>query len=268
MATRFDDPCASRHCFLLTTKTPQPKPLSTTKGYQPTSTPTNSVVFFSMEHNSLPEVTLSALAETGRVESSIPVLKQRSYIGRNPVISSALAGTPCADLGVDGVLEKLNATLGTAYSLDLPYVLGKVLNAIPQRNHSWTSHSRLSLPVRVYMQETRSHFSLARVFMRWMHSVSLHGVLQSYVAQNYDFGKVYAHLRPHWSDFATCSRQLSSLQALQERVERFSFRWVRWLGGDNISKDTPPRRIWDLYANRVVPSWVTPKSCGGYHMRG
>ncbi len=91
---------------------------------------------FSMEHNSFPEVTLSALAETGQVESSIPVLKQRSYIGRNPVISSALANTPCADLGVDGVLEKLNATLGTAYNLDLPCVFGKVLNAKPQRKHS------------------------------------------------------------------------------------------------------------------------------------
>ncbi len=136
MATGFDGPCASRHCFLLTTKTPQPKPLSTTNRYQPTSTATNIVVFFSMEHNSLPEVTLSALAETGRVESTIPVLMQRSYIGRNPVISSALANTPCANLGVDGVLEKLNATLGTEYNLDLPCVFGKVLNARPQRNHS------------------------------------------------------------------------------------------------------------------------------------
>ncbi len=52
------------------------------------------------------------------------------------LISSALANTPCTDLGVNGVLEKLNATLGTAYNLDLPCVFGKVLNATPQRNHS------------------------------------------------------------------------------------------------------------------------------------
>ncbi|KAK0429891.1 hypothetical protein EV421DRAFT_2025601 [Armillaria borealis] len=262
MATHLDGPCASPHRFLLTTKTPRPKPLSTTKGYQPTSTATNIVVFFSMEHNSLPEVTLSAFDETGRVESSILVLKQRSYIGREPVISSALADTPCAALGVDGVLEKLNATLGTAYNMDLPYVLGKVLNATPQRNHSWTPHSRLPLPVRVFMQEMGYNFVRAKAFMHSMHPVSLRGVLQSYVAQNYDFGKVYAHLRPYWSDFAG-SCQPSSLQALKERVERFKFRWVAGWSGGGILKDIPPRRIWDLYANRVVPSWVTPKEPRG-----
>ncbi len=213
-----------------------------------------------MEDNSLPEVTLSAFDETGRVESSIPVLKQRSYIGRNPVISSALADTPCADLGVDGVLEKLNATLGTSYNLDLPCgVFGKVLNATPQRNHSWALHSRLPLPFHVFMQEMGSNFALWKPFMHSMHSVSLRGVLQSYVAKNYDFGKVYAHLRPHWSDFVTYSQQLSSLEALEERAKSFSSRWFRWLHGDHISKDTQPRRIWDLYANRVVPSWVTPE---------
>ncbi len=239
MATRFNDPRASQHRFVLTTKTPQPKPLSTTKGYQPTSTATNIVLFFSMEYNSLPEVTLSAFDETGRVESSIPVLKQRSYIGRNPVISSALADTPCTDLGVDGVLEKLNATLGTAYNLDLPCVLGKELNITPQRNHSWISHSRLPLPVRVFMQEMGYNFALAKTFMHPMHSVSLHGVLQSYIAQNYDFGKVYAHLRPCWSDFAG-SCQPSSLQALKERVKRFKIRWARWTSWRFVDPDMPP----------------------------
>ncbi|KAK0457555.1 uncharacterized protein EV420DRAFT_1480621 [Desarmillaria tabescens] len=56
--------------------------------------------------STLPEVTLSAYDETGRAES-IPVLKQRAYTGR--VLPSAVADTPCADLGVDGMLEKLNA---------------------------------------------------------------------------------------------------------------------------------------------------------------
>ncbi|KAK0477216.1 hypothetical protein EDD18DRAFT_1469346 [Armillaria luteobubalina] len=65
----------------------------------------------------LPELTLSALDETGHAELTIPVPKQQSYTCNKPVISSALADTPCADLGMDGVLEKLNdATLGTSYS--------------------------------------------------------------------------------------------------------------------------------------------------------
>ncbi|KAK0500932.1 hypothetical protein EDD18DRAFT_1067241 [Armillaria luteobubalina] len=48
----------------------------------------------------------------------IPVLKQRSYTGTRKVIPSALANTLCIDLGVEGVLKKLNTTLGTLYPLD------------------------------------------------------------------------------------------------------------------------------------------------------
>ncbi len=88
------------------------------------------------------KITLSALTETGKAESTIPVLKQRMYTGRG-VITSSLANTPCANLGVDGVLKKLNTALGTSYTLD-----------------------------------------------------SVNSVLESYVAQNYDYGTVYAYLRP------------------------------------------------------------------------
>ncbi|PBK85568.1 hypothetical protein ARMGADRAFT_1169583 [Armillaria gallica] len=65
-----------------------------------------------------PEITLSALGETGQAELTIPVLKQRSYTDRSPVIPSVLADTLCADLGVIGLFEKLNDTLRTSYNLD------------------------------------------------------------------------------------------------------------------------------------------------------
>ncbi|KAK0429885.1 hypothetical protein EV421DRAFT_1913810 [Armillaria borealis] len=63
----------------------------------------------------LREITLSTLTETGEAESTIPVLKQRSYTGSR-AITSSLANTPCATLGVSGVLEKLNTMLGTSYT--------------------------------------------------------------------------------------------------------------------------------------------------------
>ncbi len=68
-------------------------------------------------HPPFREFTLSAYAETGQAESTIPVLEQRCYTSNREVISSALADIRCADLGIDGVLEKLNATLGTSYTL-------------------------------------------------------------------------------------------------------------------------------------------------------
>ncbi|SJK99389.1 uncharacterized protein ARMOST_02685 [Armillaria ostoyae] len=42
----------------------------------------------------LPKITLSAFDEVGQAESSIAVLKQRSYSGKRPDILSALANTP------------------------------------------------------------------------------------------------------------------------------------------------------------------------------
>ncbi|KAK0498911.1 hypothetical protein EDD18DRAFT_1376254, partial [Armillaria luteobubalina] len=44
------------------------------------------------------------------------------YTGRKLVIPSGLADTPCATLGVQGLLNQLNATLGTTYSLDDPFL--------------------------------------------------------------------------------------------------------------------------------------------------
>ncbi|PBK62364.1 hypothetical protein ARMSODRAFT_964212 [Armillaria solidipes] len=147
----------------------------------------------------LPEIALSALTETGKAEATILVLKQRSFTGSR-VITSSLANTPCAALGVDGVLEKLNTTLGTSHT-----------------------------------------------------SGSVVSILEPYVAQNYDFGTVYAYLRRSWDDYdlATIEHELRTLEEedreRRRKVlvhDRITARWV------------DPRHVWDLYANRVVPYWV------------
>ncbi|KAK0473027.1 hypothetical protein IW261DRAFT_1343009 [Armillaria novae-zelandiae] len=69
-----------------------------------------------------PEVTISALAETGQEESSIVVPLQHEYTSKKPVIPSSLANTLCAFLGVQGLLDQLNTTLGTSCSLDNPFL--------------------------------------------------------------------------------------------------------------------------------------------------
>ncbi len=151
---------------------------------------------------SLPEVTLSAPTEAGQAESTILVPKQRSYIGRKPVIPSALADTLCTELGVDGVLEKLNATLSTSYNL----------------------------------------------------TASLNSVLKSYITRNDDFGMAYADLRCYWSDYATIEHILHTAEE-KDREKRQSV----LVNGRIVERDIPPRRVWDLYANRVVPYWVVCK---------
>ncbi|KAK0224350.1 hypothetical protein IW262DRAFT_886459 [Armillaria fumosa] len=140
----------------------------------------------------LPEITLSALAETGHTELTIPVLKQRSYTG------------------IDDVLEILNATLGTYYSLG-----SKVL-------HPWRK-------------------------------MTLYSTLEPYVARNDDFGTVYAHFRYFWYHYDIPKIE-DALRAAEEE-DREMRRKV--LVHDRITmRRVPPRRVWDLYANRVVPFWV------------
>ncbi len=147
---------------------------------------------------------------TGQAESTIPVLKQRSYTGNRGVISSALADSRCTDLGIDGLLARLNATLHTSYTLG-----SKILP--------------------------------------FLGIVQLRSILEPYVARNDDFGTVYAHLRPYWYDYdvATIRHGLR----IWEEGDREMRRKVL-VDGRITKREVPPRLVWDLCANRVVPYWV------------
>lgn len=154
----------------------------------------------------LPEVTISASAETGRVESSIAVPLQRSYIGQKPVISASLADTLCATIGVRRLLDTLNTTLGTSYTLDTP---------------------------------------------------SLSSILMECTANNYDFGTAYCSLRDVWytDDWNTVREELHKRREEDQRERREALN-----GNCIVHPHTSPRRVWDLYSNRVVPTWATSPS--------
>ncbi|PBK69878.1 hypothetical protein ARMSODRAFT_1018618 [Armillaria solidipes] len=153
---------------------------------------------------SLPEVTISAFTETGQAESSIVVPKQRAYTGTKPVISSHLADTPCVTLGVRGLLDRLNSTLGTSYAMDTP---------------------------------------------------SLSSLLEDYIAKDWDFGMVYGHLRRAWY---TRNCQSTIRDTLREWEEKDGKMRRKALAGNQIIEPhLRPRRVWDLYSNRVVPWWCT-----------
>ncbi|KAK0441350.1 hypothetical protein EV421DRAFT_728153 [Armillaria borealis] len=90
-----------------------------------------------------PEVTITAFTETGRADSSIKAPLQRSYTGTKPVIPSSLADTPCATLGISGLLDLFNATLGTSHTLDTPS-LSSVLKDCTKHNYDFgTAYGRL-----------------------------------------------------------------------------------------------------------------------------
>ncbi|KAK0456823.1 hypothetical protein EV421DRAFT_1896021 [Armillaria borealis] len=91
----------------------------------------------------LPEVTISSQTEIGQSEESVKVPKQRAYTGRKPVISSSLADTLCSSLGIQGLLDLLNTTLGTSYTLDTPSLYFVLKDCITQNCDFGTAYGRL-----------------------------------------------------------------------------------------------------------------------------
>ncbi|KAK0222384.1 hypothetical protein IW262DRAFT_1460707 [Armillaria fumosa] len=165
------------------------------RAYDPQCWPAKSIVF--------PEVTISAFTETGQVEASIKVPLQRSYTGQDPVIPSSLADTPCVTLGVQGLLDGLNATLRTSYILD---------------------------------------------------NAPLLSILEDCVEKNDDFGAAYGRLRRLWYT----SNWNNIRDELRRRQEDDTETRLKALVGNRIvDPNLRPRRLWDLYSNRVVPWWVS-----------
>ncbi|KAK0242207.1 hypothetical protein EDD85DRAFT_279877 [Armillaria nabsnona] len=127
---------------------------------------------------------------------------QRNYTGRKPVIPSSLADIPCGTLGVQGVLDQLNAILGTSHTLSTPSVLS---------------------------------------------------VLGDCIMKDYDFGTAYGRLRNVWNrnDHGTIKDTLRTREEEDNEGRR------KTLVGNNLMEQIlPPRRVWDLCSNRVVPWWA------------
>ncbi len=81
----------------------------------------------------------------------------------------------------------------------------------------------------------------------------IYSLLLVFITKNSDFGTAYAHLRPFWykDDFTDvedklCTREVGDSKMREEVLVNKRI----------IDQDMPPRRVWDLYSNRVVPWWV------------
>ncbi|KAK0204443.1 hypothetical protein DFS33DRAFT_1382325 [Desarmillaria ectypa] len=94
--------------------------------------------------------------------------------------------------------------------------------------------SELNRILRTSKRDTRSQYSL----------------FDAYVSMGYDFGTAFGLLRPFWHE-SMCD-MIDKVQICQEKDQQ-----MRQLSDSRINKPkTPPRRVWDLYSNRVVPYWV------------
>ncbi len=114
------------------------------------------------------------------------------------MIASRLADTPCATLGIQGLMDQLNTALGTSYRF-------------------------------------------------------LSSILEECITNDCDFGMAYGRLRVIWytGNWTTildvlCRREEEDQERRQKAV----------IGNRIVHARLAPRRVWDLYSNRVVPYWI------------
>ncbi|KAJ3555297.1 hypothetical protein NM688_g2654 [Phlebia brevispora] len=158
-----------------------------------------------------------------RENANLDVPLQIKHTTTSPVISSSLASEPCERLGIDGVLSHFNELLGTSYSVETP---------------------------------------------------GLRQVLERCIDRRYDFGMAFGRLRMLWfdliedgeflswdyflrSDFTNFIQLLEDREQKDEEDRRSAFNRERNL---ITNPDVGPRRLWDLFSNRVVPSYAIYES--------
>ncbi|KAK0488229.1 hypothetical protein EDD18DRAFT_1359658 [Armillaria luteobubalina] len=108
---------------------------------------------------------------------------------------------------------------------------------------------------------TAGLLDLFNTILRTSHTLdtpSLCSVLQDCIRNNYDFGTAYGRLRTVWPG----GDHYGDIQDNLHRREVLD--WYRrenaLVRHEIIKPYLQPRRVWDLYANRVVPWWVVDRS--------
>ncbi|KAG2008357.1 hypothetical protein CC2G_013795 [Coprinopsis cinerea AmutBmut pab1-1] len=83
----------------------------------------------------------------------------------------------------------------------------------------------------------------------------LRDILQYCIDNSYDFGTAYGLLRPRWyrDKFANMVKLFKGLEASDKEMRASSIDRVK---GQIIGVHLPPRRVWDLVSNRVIPQWI------------
>ncbi len=84
---------------------------------------------------------------------------------------------------------------------------------------------------------------------------SLTSLFEVYISDEYDFGTVYGYLRPIWfdCDLNDVEEPLRTSEAMDLEIRQEA------LADGQITFEglrMPPRHVWDLFSNRVVPWWV------------
>ena len=102
-----------------------------------------------------------------------------------------------------------------------------------------------------------------RILLSWLNTifcthfpctVAVEECLSEFIDDGCDLGQAYGYLRPWWPGF-TCEEDFSSFPTIMRdcRQNDYKLRSSAITTNHITKSDIPPRRVWDLYANRVLP---------------
>ncbi len=82
----------------------------------------------------------------------------------------------------------------------------------------------------------------------------IYSLLGVFITRDSDFGTAYAYLRPFWyrHNFTDVEDELRAREEWDSNMREDAL-----VNKRIITRYVPPRRVWDLYSNRVVPFWAT-----------
>lgn len=88
-------------------------------------------------------------------------------------------------------------------------------------------------------------------------SPGVEACLEEFIDDGCDLGEVYGYLRPWWPRDGSVERFDTIPEEMQARREKdYNLRSKAVTGNRIRNSSVPPRRVWDLYANRVLPYYV------------
>ncbi|KZV75943.1 hypothetical protein PENSPDRAFT_570598, partial [Peniophora sp. CONT] len=171
------------------------------------------------------------------------------------LFANALLGLPVAGLFVRAVLATVpELTIHPPFTLSFSKPGNKVISQLMHRSQycipSEVADQLIGDPVLLLTTLNEifgTHYSFQSL-------PALEPIMLYCTRQAYDFGLVYGLLRPWWSSIPDFPSLLSHFELLK-RVDR-EHRESAIAGGLVNERLMRPRRVWDLYSNRVLPFWA------------
>ena len=202
--------------------------------------------------------------ESGGSAEKPEVPLQEKYAGTAHVIPNSLSNTLCIELGIDGLLQTLNNIFETMYSFTVSEdsMDEEVVEEGVEDDDEWS--------------DVEDHYDdvFDQPIDTYQHPSALASILMPFVHERKDFGTAYAYVRPWWpllgTDPAYVKRQMLMCEMDDTSMREFALsQWSHQTAPTIDPPDTPPRRVWDLFANRVVPYYVVSQSgARGQHPHG